>query len=53
MVNNEKCLLVTKMFKLPWLHSFEEGEIIIGNLLQKKTPFKNVPWEVQLIKGFF
>jgi hypothetical protein len=39
--------------KLPWSHSFEEAEIIISNLLWKKTHFKNVLWEVWLVKVFF
>ncbi len=52
-VSNDKCLLATKRPKLPWLHSFEEVEIIVGNLLWRKKPFKSVPWEVQLVKVFF
>jgi hypothetical protein len=52
-VSNDKCLFGIERHELPWLYSFEEVEIIINNLLQKKTPFKNVPWKVQLIKGFF
>jgi hypothetical protein len=44
---------VTKRPKLPWLHSFKEAEIIACNFLQRKIPYKNVPWEVQLGKGFF
>jgi hypothetical protein len=52
-VSNDKCLLVIERHELPWSHSFEEVEIIINNLLQRKIPSKNVPWEVQLIKVFF
>jgi hypothetical protein len=44
-VNNEKCLLLTKRLELPWSHSFKEAKIIACNLLQRKTPFRNVPWE--------
>jgi hypothetical protein len=32
-VSNDKCLLATKRLDLPWLHSFKEAEIIVGNLL--------------------
>jgi hypothetical protein len=52
-VSNDKCLHVIKRLELPWSHSFEEAEIIANNLLQKKTTFKNVPWEVWLRKVFF
>jgi hypothetical protein len=52
-VSNDKSLLVIERLELPWSHSFEEVEIIRSNLLQRKTPFKNVPWEVQLIKVLF
>ncbi len=51
-VSNDKCLLATKRLDLPWLHSFKEAEIIVGNLLQKETPFKSVPWEVWLVNVF-
>jgi len=52
-VSNDKCLLVIKRHELPWLHSSTKVEIITSILLRRKTPFKNVPWEVQLIKVFF
>jgi hypothetical protein len=52
-VGNDKCLPTTKGHDLPWSHSFKEIEIIIGNLLWRKTTFRNVHWEVRLIKVSF
>ncbi len=50
-VNNDKCLPMTK--KPPWSHFFEEAKIITSNFMRRKTPFKSLPWKVQLIKVFF
>jgi len=52
-INNDQCLPMTERPELPWLHSSKEAKIIACNLLQRKTPFKNVPWEVWLVKVFF
>jgi hypothetical protein len=51
-VSNDKCLHVKKKPKLPLLHSSKDTERIVGNLLQRQTPFKSVPWDVQLVKVF-
>ncbi len=32
---------------------FWGGAIIVSNFLRRITPFKSVPWEIQLIKDFF
>jgi len=52
-VSNDKCLLVIERLELPWSHSFEEVKIITSNLLQRKTTFQSVIWEVRLVKVFF
>jgi hypothetical protein len=52
-ISNDKCLFATNKLELPWSHSFKEVEIIASNLIWRKTPFKSVPWEVQLVKVFF
>jgi hypothetical protein len=51
--SHDKCLATTERLELPWLHSFKEVEIITCYFLRRKTPFKSVPWEVQLVKVFF
>jgi hypothetical protein len=51
-INNDKCLPTIEKLKFPWLHSFEEAKIITCNFLRNKTPFRNVPWQVWLIKVF-
>ncbi len=52
-VSNDKHLPMTERPELPWLHSFKETKVIVSNLLQKKTFFRNVPWEIQLVIYFF
>ncbi len=52
-VNNDKCLPMTKWHELPWSHSFKEAEIIANNLMWRKTPFESVPCEVRLVKVYF
>jgi hypothetical protein len=38
-VNEDKCLPMTKRLELPWSHSFKDAKIIASNFMQKKTPF--------------
>jgi hypothetical protein len=52
-VSNDKCLHATKRLELPWSHSFKEVEIIACNIMWRKTPFRKVPQEVQLVRVFF